>query len=280
MHSATLSSAIDPISPDRADRLAEEASYMRRVEAGILARAALAGAVRRPAGCSDAELSLLIADGESAAREFGEANLGLVWFAVNPIAKSTGVDRQELVQEGVVGLMEAIPRFDPRQGSFATFVLPRIRMRVWDAAVTRLGSLGLPPRTARRWRQVRAAEGELTQRLHRRPTAREVAAELDERVATVETMLAYEPASALPEDLVLVSPPSGVPEEPSGISSLLDRLTRLDRRIVELVHGLDGGRPLNYTETAAVLGISASTVRRRERAALLLMRAGAELLAA
>ena len=260
---------------------ADEATLLRRIDAGVIADAALRGWRPTPPGASTAELRLVAAEGECARLEMAAANTGLVWWLVHPIARASGRDRDELFQEGVVGLMEAIQRFDPTRGRFATYAVPRIRMRVWDAAVTAHGSLGLPARRARQWRRARALSAQLTVTLSRAPRIEELARETGESVAVVRSLLAFVPPVTLAPDApgwddVAPARSQGAASEDvdrEAVLRLLRRLGTFDRAMVARLYGLDGPAH-SHAEVARDLGRSESTIRRRERRALELLRAG------
>lgn len=258
----------------------EETRLVRLMEAGVAAEAALRGRLGAPPDARTEELQTLVEAGDQARNAFTQANVGLVWWVAAPIARSTGHGRDELAQEGMVGLLEAIQRFDPARSRFATYALPRIRMRVWDAAVTSHGGLGLSARRARRWRQVRGAAARLTVVLARKPRAEEVAEELGESVGVVRSLLAFTPPVTLPPDApgwdeAAAGGPQPTASQVDGLAvrRLLRRLDPLDRAVVSQLFGLDG--PVrSHVEVARALGRSESTIRRRERQALTLLRAG------
>lgn len=261
----------------------EEAALQRCMEAGIAAQAALDGVLTAPAGATEPELLEIVAAGDRARIEFAQANTGLVWWVVAPIARSTGHDRTDLFQEGVLGLMEAIQRFDSARGRFGSYAVPRIRMRAWDAAVTGGGTLGMSARRARQWRKIRLVASQLTLTLERTPSAEEVAAATGDSVSVVQALLLFEPPTALSmdtpgwENLLVADPQVDAPDEVDqvGVRRLLRRLSDRDRMIVVSLFGLSGPAQ-THAEVARVLGRSESTVRRRERLALTLLRAGTE----
>ncbi|MBK8462564.1 MAG: sigma-70 family RNA polymerase sigma factor [Nigerium sp.] len=264
-----------PMSPIDSDQTHAEAAVLRRIEAGVLADAVLHGEFPGPADASEAELRLLVADGDRARQTLLDAHRGLVGWVAGQVAQRTGLERAELVQEGMIGLLEAIWRFDPARGNFATCALPRIRMRVWDAAVTGHGSLGLPARRARQWRHLRAVAGRLAVRLGREPEASEIADEAGESLATVERLLAFDPPVALdPEGFEVPDAVAAPGVDPQVVRRLLRRLSSFDRTMICHLYGLAGHPVRTHAEVAAMTRRSESTIRRRERAALALMRAG------
>ncbi|MFV0451655.1 MAG: sigma factor [Propioniciclava sp.] len=249
----------------------EEVELSRRIDAGVYAEALARDAVSGP-GCTSSERDRLIADGRAAYHRLIEANTGLVWFVVRPVADRTGLDRGELVQEGMVGLIEAVRRFDPSRGRFAGFAVVHIRARVGDAAATALGGLGLPAKRAHAWWQVRAVSTRLAAALGREPTRTEIAEACGRPLVQVADLLAWEPAQALP------AAESAVADPPEGAAVVIGPelwapLSSEQRSILRQRFGLDGAAPASYAAIAARVGMSEATVRRRERAALAELRA-------
>lgn len=252
----------------------QEAALVRRIEAGALAAAALSGEFPAP-DAAPAELALLVREGGDARAELAHRNLALVWYVVNPIALRTGLEADELGQEGFIGMMEAIDTFEPERASFATWALPRIRMRVWDAAATVHGSVGMPARRARQWRRALATASDLMVRLARTPDVAEVARETGEPVATVRQLLAFQPPCTLTdEDAAPWADPMPADGDHLAVRRLLRRLETGDREVLTRLYGLDGAPTMSHVAVARALGRSESTIRRRERIALRLLRAG------
>ena len=255
----------------------QETDLSRRIEAGLVADAVAAGMFAAAAGATPEELARLSAQGRAAFAELVERNLALVGFVVAPIARATGLDRDELAQEGRVGLVEAAWRFDPTRGSFASCAIPWIRMRAWDEAVTAHGSLGMPPRRARQWRRALAIRDALASGMARAPRLDEVAAQTGESEAVVRSLLAFRPACRLTpehEEAVTAAEPREVAA--LDVSGMLARLSPIQRRILVLRHGLGGEEMLSTARIADVLRCSPSTVRRYEQAALTLLRGAGE----
>ncbi|MFV0405237.1 MAG: sigma-70 family RNA polymerase sigma factor [Propioniciclava sp.] len=250
--------------------VAQEVAWACRIEAGVYAAAVSAGLVTTLMPVSRVELNALAADGEAAFEELVNANTGLVWYVVGPVAQRTGLDRAELAQEGTVGLLEAVRRFDPVRGRFASFALVYIRARVGDAAATALGGLGLPVKRAHAWWQVRGVAIRMSGELNREATAAEIAVASGRPLRQVVELLAWEPAQALPEDGVRLPAPAD--PIPDTSRDLLWQLTPQERRIMAYRYGFTGPGPQSYAAIAAQVGMSEATVRRRERAALATLR--------
>ena len=218
---------------------------------------------------TDAELDALVADGERAWRRMICGNLRLVSQVVRRYARRADLDSDELFQEGVLGLIEALRRFDHTRGAaFATFALPWIRMQVMNAVVTKCGLLGVPVSRAREQRQVRATRYRLATALGREASAEELAGELGRPVAWVERALADAPPVSLQALRASgVEPEQPVAEDWRHLPQMLTVLGREEREVIVRRFGV-GHPEMSYTEVADALGVSTSTVRRREKAGL------------
>ncbi|MFC7625270.1 sigma-70 family RNA polymerase sigma factor [Microlunatus sp. GCM10028923] len=255
---------------------AEECELAARIEAGALAWAERQRPVRR-SGATTAELLALERVGERARQRFVRANLGLVAGLVPGYASRAGLPRDELFQEGCLGLLIAVARFDHRRGMrFSTYALHWIRARLGDAVLRRCGGLPLPALRAEQLRAARVAEDELVQTLGRDVTAAEIAtrAGLDPR--RYERLLAWQHVTSLdlpagdpggPADLG--PPPDAITERPErSVDELLWRLPQLEQTVLRLRYGLDGEPGLSYAAIATRIGQSESGVRRIEHRAL------------
>ncbi|MBO2518906.1 sigma-70 family RNA polymerase sigma factor [Limnochorda sp.] len=192
-----------------------------------------------------------------------------------------GIDLEELVQSGTVGLLQALQGFDPDRGyRFSTYAVPFI---VGEIRAFLQNERGL--RAGRRLealgRRLEAAQARLTQALGRSPTLGELAAEVgvepDEAFQALEAL--REPRSldepvAPGEDRLLGEALAGGEEEEAWaqrlvVAQALERLTPRERIILRLRFW--EGR--NQQEVAACLGLSQPQVSRIERACLAKLRA-------
>jgi RNA polymerase primary sigma factor len=253
----------------------EVVSLQRRIEAGVLARAArLEGT--GPAGATEVELRLVETDGEQARQRFIRANLRLVRMVARQVALRSHLPEADLFQEGCVGLITAVTRFDHTRGfRFSTYALFWIRAYVCGSAARQLGALNIPTSRAEKLRSVRGLEAQLTQTLGRTPTVREVAEALGRNQSWTAGLLAHQVPASLdglpPAERDRLAATVGVDQAPAGHSTVRDLLWRLDelaRRVLELRLGFVGGEPRSYADTARSLGISVNRVRRTEARAL------------
>jgi RNA polymerase primary sigma factor len=245
------------------------------IEAGLLARdARLSGSGFRDA--TDHELRLLEASGERARERFIRANLGLVGMISRQYAARCQLPDAELFQEGCLGLLTAVQRFDHVRGyRFSTYALFWIRAFVGAAAAKLLGAMNLPTSRAEQLRSARGLEAELSQGLGRPPTVGELAHALGRSESWTAGLLAHQ----RPRSLELVDGTTldrlqahdqldEVLVDPLPIRELLLRLDDLDRRVLEFRLGFADGAPRSYAETARMLQISVTRVRRIEARAL------------
>jgi len=245
------------------------------IEAGLLARdARLSASGFRDA--TDHELRLLEASGERARERFIRANLGLVGMISRQYAARCQLPDAELFQEGCLGLLTAVQRFDHVRGyRFSTYALFWIRAFVGAAAAKLLGAMNLPTSRAEQLRSARGLEAELSQGLGRPPTVGERAQALGRSESWTAGLLAHQ----RPRSLELVDGTTldrlqahdqldEVLVDPLPIRELLLRLDDLDRRVLEFRLGFADGAPRSYAETARMLQISVTRVRRIEARAL------------
>jgi RNA polymerase primary sigma factor len=254
---------------------AELVQLQRIIEAGLLARdARLSGA-----GFADAteqELRLLEDQGALARQRFIQANLGLVGMVSRQFAARCQLPAAELFQEGCLGLITAVERFDHARGyRFSTYALYWIRAFVGAAAAKHLGAMNLPTSRAEQLRAAHGLEAELTQSLGRAPTLREIADALGRSEDWTVGLLSHQRPRSLQlvdgialERLHAHDELDAVLAEPLPVRELLFRLDALDRRVLELRLGFADGEPKSFADTARVLQISVTRVRRIEARAL------------
>lgn len=261
---------MDTSAPQAASLLTaeEEVILSLQIEAGILAAEAL-DRDERPHGATTEELRWLVVTGEQARRRYVEANLRLVSMVAHQAGQRAGLPDADLFQEGCLGLMIAVDRYDCRRGSrFATYGLLWIRAFTGAASARLLGSLNLPASRATQLRHARGIEAVLAQELGRLPSAAEVAAALGRSSDWTSRLLTHEQPCGLDEvdDIAAQDPePEAAPGERAV--DLIGMLEGFERRVLELRLGFVG-EPLGYAEVGRVLGVTPNRVRRAERRAL------------
>lgn len=247
----------------------EEAHLAWEIEAGVLAADALARGLR-PEGATAEELHWLIAAGQRARFRYVQSNLRLVAMVVLPTSARAGLPEADLFQEGCLGLIIAVDRFDVRRGCrFATYALHWIRAFVDAASARLLGTMNLPASRAVQLRHARGIEGLLAQELGRIPSAREMAVALGRSQDWTSRLLAHEHPQALDE----IGDLGGVDRELERVltgdaaAELLGALRGLERRVMELLIGF-ASEPMTYAQIARELRMTSNRVRRAEQRAL------------
>jgi RNA polymerase primary sigma factor len=232
------------------------------------------------------QLAKRLEAGDRAARQrMIEANLRLV-VAVAKKYHGQGLDLLDLIQEGSIGLMHAVEKFDwRRETKFSSYAVWWIRAAIGRALSNTSRTIRVSTPLLERVRKVRKAEHALAVRLGRRPTDREVAAELtlsleqvlDARIVALTTTsleAAVDPESGLAlKDLIpddqADDPESVLDRSPAALlNEVLSRLPERRRRILELRYGLDGREPRTVQAVAGELGLTRERVRQIELSTL------------
>lgn len=257
---------------------AEESLLAQEIEVGLLAAESL-GTGARPAGATEAELVLLAERGEQCRRRFLRANLGLVGLVARQEADRSQLERSDLYQEGCLGLIHALERFDHRRGvRFATYALVWIRAQVRAATATRCGELNVPTSRAESLRRLRGVEMQLTQTLGRLATVADLATATGQEPDWVRSLLDTQVARSL--DSAAEDGPIQVPDQHAEDSfdrvareacpgpDLLSRLHGLEQQVVSLRYGFADGEPHTCAEIARLLALPVTRIRRAEARAL------------
>jgi RNA polymerase primary sigma factor len=245
------------------------------IEAGLLARDARTSGAGF-GNATDEELRFLEDIGELARQRFIRANLGLVGMVSRQYAARCQIPDAELFQEGCVGLITAVERFDHTRGNrFSTYALFWIRAFVSAATAKLLGAMNLPTSRAEKLRAAHGLETALMQTLGRTPTLTELADALGRSEDWTAGLLSHQRPRSLElvdgatlERLHASDELDAVLAEPVPVAELLHRLDDLERRVLELRVGFTDGEPRSYAHAARVLNISVTRVRRIEARAL------------
>ncbi len=229
---------------------------------------------------------------EAAKRKLIESNLRLVMAITRQYAR-TGVPRLDLIQEGNLGLIRAVEKFDYRMGyRLSTYATWWIRQSITRALADQGRTIRLPVQVADQVRRIVRSRRLLVQKLNRDPTVAELAEESGFPVERIEQLV-----NLVDEPLSLESPvddgdwfygdliedkTSDRPDERVDVrlrsTELADGLEQLEprlREVLELRFGLAGGEPSTLDEVGERLGVTSERVRQLQSRALRQLRLSA-----
>ena len=222
---------------------------------------------------------------EAAKRRLIESNLRLV-MAITRNYTRANVPLLDLIQEGNLGLIRAVEKFDYRLGyKLSTYATWWIRQAITRALADQGRTIRLPVHVADQVRRLLRARRQLAQKLNREPTLAELARESQQSEERVRELLELveNPVSLetpvgdgeslygdLIEDVHSLAPHEQTAEHARGreLAGALEQLNPRMRRVVSLRFGLDGGAPQTLEEVGSELGITRERVRQLETRAL------------
>jgi RNA polymerase primary sigma factor len=263
--------AIPLLSPEEEVRLA------------LLMRAGAEAARRLQEGVEAGERPLLreqVDAGDAAREQMVQANLRLVVSVARRYTR-TGVPLLDIVQDGTVGLIQAVDRFDPDQGcKFSTYAMWWIRQAVARGVAGASRTVRLPRQVLLRLNHVLGRRQELTAELGREPTSEELAADCDLSATQVRALLQADPepmsldlSGAAESDDVADRTASDPAEDAAHrvdaarVQHAVLGLEPLAQRVIALRFGF-AGPPLGCTAVAERLGLTRERVRTIEARAL------------
>ncbi|MEU7022334.1 RNA polymerase sigma factor [Streptomyces sp. NPDC046203] len=259
----------------------DEVELARRIEAGLFAEEKL---VRVPGLDRDLALDLdrLVVRGRIAKRRLIEANLRLV-VSVAKRYVGRGLTMLDLVQEGNLGLIRAVEKFDYARGyKFSTYATWWIRQAMSRALADQARTIRVPVHVVELINRVIRVQRSILQEYGHEPTAQEVADRLDlppERIGEV-LRLAQEPVSLHApvgeEDDVALGDliedgDAASPVESAAflllrehLEAVLSTLGERERQVVQLRYGLGDGRPRTLEEIGQLFGVTRERIRQIE----------------
>ena len=197
-----------------------------------------------------------------------------------------GLPMEDLVQEGMLGLIRAVEKFDWRRGfKFSTYGTLWIRQAIQRGLQNHGRTIRVPVHVAQRQVKVRKVESELSTKLGREPTDEEIAEvakltvdevielrELSRGLASLDQPVSEDGETEL-GDLLASDRPTPVEEVAASdrdqrLSEVVEQLPEAERNVIRLRFGLSGDEPRTLRQTGSELGFSAERARELEERAL------------
>ncbi len=265
----------------------QEVQLAQAIEAGRLAEIELGSS--EPTRARRVALEAQLAEAEAARRTFIQSNLRLV-VSIAKRYQGTGMTLLDLIQEGNLGLMRAVEKFDHRKGfKFSTYATWWIRQSIGRGIADKGRTIRLPSHLVDTMAVLSKASATMLKQLGREPTPAELAEETGMPVERVEVALHAAP------DLVSLSVSIGdddaelgdlvaddsaeVPFEAAAralarddLQDLLDYLNPREREILSLRFGLAGDQPLTLDEVGRRFNVTRERIRQIEAKALTKLR--------
>jgi RNA polymerase primary sigma factor len=238
---------------------------------------------------TDKVLKAKLEEGQAARRMLIQANGRLVISIANKYT-GHGLSLAELSQEGVLGLIRAIDKFDVTKGvRLSTYASYWIRQSVSRAVAVQTRVIRLPVHKVDHLGKIRKVMGQLTQKLGRAPEVHEIAAQTGDAPEQIqellkdgqETLSLEEPVGddgATLADFVENDVSEALEDQVDStlleneIRQALSGLTARESRIVELRYGLRDGHPLTLQDVAERFGLTRERIRQIEKEALAKLR--------
>jgi RNA polymerase primary sigma factor len=261
----------------------QEVSLAKRIQRGLEAQSALQNAESLKPG-EIHSLEGICIDGQAAREHLGRANTRLV-VSIAKRYRNQGLPMSDLIQEGNVGLMIAVDKFDHTMGNrFSTYASWWIRQTITRALSQKSRTIRLPLHLSDQLRRINTANEILEQELGREPSDQEISERLELEPDQVRDTIEANPQTIAIEMPVgedsefgdfIEDDQSPTPDEAIHSIMLTDTLDRIlskllprEAQILKLRFGLEGEPPQTLEQVGQVMGLSRERIRQIERQAL------------
>ncbi len=273
----------------------EEVDLAKRIESGVLAEDRLAdlnasGEIEQLDAAEKVQIRRTVRDGERAKQELTQANLRLV-VSIAKRYLGRGMQILDLIQEGNLGLMRAVEKFDYTKGfKFSTYATWWIRQAITRAIADQARTIRIPVHMVESINKVHRHQRSLMVELEREPTVEELAAKTELTPQRVREILriSQDPLSldspvgdeddshladfiedqhaVMPADVATANSLS------EQIMSALDELSDREKEVVRRRFGLDGDQPQTLEEVGRQFGVTRERIRQIESKTLAKLR--------